>query len=217
MCIFFQFEKTSIDSFFVCESIDSCLNRLKNDENYDLAIGAPRQIILNSSFYSTSNIFCLDRNERIASYQLVLMLRKDIQLKLRIDGIIQKAFESGLFVKWDSDSKRKQKRLHELNSEPNSEPRLPLKNFGSIWFICGTGYMFAIVAFIGEILIQYKMKQKHRYWFWIYLKRFVDGHRHYFRSIPEKLNGTLFQEHIYIPNTTRITKTKTKARKRWTV
>lgn len=199
----------------MCESIDSCLKHLKDDENYDLAIGASRQNILNNPFYSTSNIFCLNRNERIASYQLILMIRKDIQLKLRIDGIIQRAFESGLFVKWNSDRKRKQERLHKLYSEPKSEPKLRLLNFGAIWFICGAGYMFAIATFICEILIQYKMKQKHRYWFWIYLEQCVDGHRHYFRSIPEKLNPTLCQE--CIPNTTPKTKIKPKTRKRWTV
>lgn len=184
-----------IDSYFICKSIDSCLEQLKQDENDNLAIAAPRHQILNSQFYSSLDVFCLNRNEMITSYHSILMTPKDNQLllKSRIDEITQNAFEAGLLDKWKRESQRKKKRE---DSNFVSEPGLRLSNVGAIFFICGGGYTVAIMAFVCETLIHYKMQQNGRLWFWHYLEHLVDGHRHYFRSLPERLMKSLPRKSI---------------------
>lgn len=183
----FQFQQMQIDSFFICKSIDSCLEQLKFNENHNLAIAAPRQHILNSHFYSPLDMFCLNRNEKITSYQPVLMTPKDSQLKSRIDEIARNAFEAGLLVKWKRESQRKKEREH---SHFESEPGLRLSNVGAIFFVCGGGYIVAITAFVCETVIHIKVKQERQFRIWRYLEYLVDGHRHYFRSLPERLMKT---------------------------
>lgn len=196
----FQFQQMQIDSFFICKSIDSCLEQLNLDDNYNLAIAAPRQQILNSHFFSSLDMFCLNRNEKITSYQPVLMIPKDNQLKSRIDEITRNAFEAGLLDKWKRESQRKKK---QENSFFETEPGLRLSNVGAIFFVCGGGYIVAITAFVCETFIHYKVKQKGRFWFWTYLEHFVDGHRHYFRSLPERLMKSFQRKSINISKKTR--------------
>lgn len=176
----FQYKKSQIDNFYVCPSIDECLDHLKHDDNDDLAVGGSRQRILNSHSYSVSEIFCFNRNERIASFQPALLIRRDFAMRQRIDEIIQNAFEGGLFVKWDRDSQRRKKPL--LPYSP--KPILTLAEMAVlfVFFLIG-GWILSISVFINEIVIKRKNQQPNRIRFWIFLEQMVDGERHYFKNL----------------------------------
>lgn len=182
--ISFQYEKSQIGSFALCPSIDRCLDRLKLRENYRLAVGGSRQRILNSRFYSPSKIYCFGHAENIASYQSVLLMRKDFALIGKIDKIIRNAFECGLLVKWDRDSQRKKERIDPF------EPKYALTLEQYVVFlvvIYSIGCIWAILSFFAEIIIKRKMKQRKRSPIWKYLERFFDGNRYYFKNLLEKL------------------------------
>lgn len=167
----------------MCPSIDHCLNQLAHDENTDLAVGGSRQHILNSHQYSMSNLFCFSRNENIASYPSVLLMRKDFAFKSRIDHIIQNAFEGGLFVKWNRDSQRKMKR----KIYPDSSPELTLKEYGILFSIFALGWSLSALVFICEYFIQNKLKESNTSEIWKFLDRFIDAKRYYFKNLPEKM------------------------------
>lgn len=179
-----QYKKSQTDLFFVCPSIDRCLEHLKGDDNSDLAIGGSRQHILNSRFYSPEKMFCFDRNEIIASYQPRLLMRKDFPFKSRVNEIIRNAFEGGLFVKWSRESKRQRERV--IQHERFLAISLQV-SFGPFLFFCGCGSILATLALLSEYIIFKKMSQKNRSRIWVYLEQFFDGKRHYLTNLPEKL------------------------------
>lgn len=156
---------------------------MKYDDN--LAIGGSRQHILNSRSYSPSKIYCFDRDENIASYQPALLMRKDFALRQKIDEIIQYAFESGLFVKWDRDSQRKKERI--LPFIPETELSLGHLSPAFVFIIC-VGSIMSILSVISELIIYRNMQQEQRSWIWMYFEQFFDGNRHYLKDLPEKLS-----------------------------
>lgn len=180
---FFQYSNSQIDSFTICLSIDHCLNHLAYDENADLAVGGSRQHILNTRQYSMSNLFCFSRDENIASYPSVLLMRKDFAFRSRIDYMIQNAFEGGLFVKWNRDSQRKMKRKFYLDTKPE----LTLKEYGILFSIFALGWSLSILVFICEYFIQNKLKETNTSEIWRFLDRFIDAKRYYFKNLPEKM------------------------------
>lgn len=167
----------------MCPSIDNCLEHLTHDDNSDLAVGGSRDYILNSPSYSPLKIFCFDSDESIASYPMVLSMRKDFALKSKVDEIIRNSFEGGLFVKWERDTRRKTEPLRPY--EPQLE--LTLKECAFICFMGSVGFIVSILTFICEIIIYRKLKQNGRSPVWKYLRQFFDGNRHYLRNLPEKL------------------------------
>lgn len=179
----FQYKKSQLDSFFVCSSIDNCLEHLTHDDSSDLAVGGSRKYILNSPSYSPQKIFCFDSDESIASYLMVLSMRKDFALKSKVDEIIRNAFEGGLFVKWDRETRRKTEPIRPY--EPKLE--LTLKECAFVCFICLFGYILSNLTFICEIIIYRKIKKNGQSPVWKYLEQFFDGNRNYFRNLPENL------------------------------
>lgn len=170
----------------VCKSIDGCLKQLRHENNHDLSVGGSSERILNSRFYSASEIFCFDSDQYIAGYQprLWMWMQKDFTLESRINRIIQQAFEGGLFVKWHRDNQRKPKRM----TRDNQWKPFNLKQF-SLPFVTiyGLGIIVSILSFFSEIFIQRKMMQKQRSKVWIYLERFFDGKRHYLANLTDRL------------------------------
>ena len=156
---------------------------MKHDDNDDLAVGGSRQRILNSRSYSPSTIFCFDRVESIASYQPTLLMRKDFDLKQKIDATIQYAFECGLFAKWDRDSQRKKERL--MSFVPSDG--LTLQSLSAFILVIIIGWIMSIASCVSELIIHRKLKQKQRSRIWKYLEQFFDGDRHYLKNLPERL------------------------------
>lgn len=191
----FQYQKSQIDSFYICQSLDSCLEHLKHDDNSDLAVGGSRQHILNSPSYSPSKLFCFNEQEHIVSYQPMLLMRSDFVLKSQINIIIRNAFESGLLEKWNRDSQRKKERLI-----PFQVPiRVNLQNYYVVVTIFGAGIIFSTVTFITERIVENRLK-KTRSSPWTYLEGFFNGRRNYLTHLPEKLqrNQLTLQQFIGI-------------------
>lgn len=156
---------------------------MKHDDNTDLAVGGSRQHISNSPSYSPSKLFCFDYDEHIASYQPTLLMRPDFDLGPEIDSIIRKAFESGLFVKWDRESQRKKERV--VPYQPPPELTLEQYSFGLVTIYC-TGMICSVFGFLLEIIVRRQTRKK-PHPPWTYLEHLVNGHRNYFKDLPKKL------------------------------
>lgn len=175
-----QYARSQIDNYFVCKDIDICLNHLKHDDNEDLAVGGSRQRILNSPSYLSTEIFCFDVDESIVSYQPRLLFRKHFQLKSRFDEIIQHAFESGLFIKWDRDSRKKPERIVEY-VPPMALSLENCQGFLVLFFL--NGILLSVLTFFAELLIAFKRKRETQSKLWKQLEMFFDGKRYYLKDL----------------------------------
>lgn len=146
-------------------------------------MGGSRQHILNSPSYSPSKVFCFDRDEGIAGYQPVLLMRKDFPLRKRIDEIIRNAFESGLFEKWDQDSSIK------ARQDPfEAGTALTLEQYAVFLVIVYIiGCILSTLSLIAEFIVERNVGQDRRFRIWIYLQYLFDGKRHYWNDLPDKL------------------------------
>lgn len=164
----------------MCDDLDRCLQHLKHDDNYDLAIGGSRQRIFNSPNYSSEEIFCFDGAERIAGYQPRLLLSNNFVGRSRVDQIIQNAFESGLFIKWDRENRKPIKHVEEY--EPPFEITLQqAAPILALYLPIAMG--MSIVTFLLERFIFWKRKQNPESQKWKLLESFFDGERHYFKNL----------------------------------
>lgn len=144
-----------------------------------MAVGGSRQHILNSRFYSPWEMFCFGSDQSIVNFQPRLMLRVDILLQSKINRIIQNAFESGLFSKWERDSQRKKERIFPI--EPPLTLNLEQYSFALVT-IYGSGVIISTLALCFEFVIRWNMIRSHQWRIWMYLQQFFDGQRHYFKD-----------------------------------
>lgn len=157
---------------------------MKRDENDDLAVGGSRQNILNSRSYSPSKIFCFDRDKSIASYHPALMMRNEFHLRPRINEIIQNAFDSGLFDKWNRDNQKKKERLIPFE-EPDALNIYHLIPAFINFIFCGS--FISILTFFCECFIHRKMQEQNLSRNCMYVEQFLDSDRHYLKNLPEKI------------------------------
>lgn len=156
------------------------MEHLKHDDNDDLAIGGSRQRILNSRVYSSEEIFCFDSAEHIASYQPRLLISNDFPYKSRVDEIIQNAFETGLFAKWNRENQMPPEHIveYEPPMEITLEQALPL-----FALLLGISLVLSISTFLAELFIFWKRKQNPASQKWKVLESFFDGKRHHFNNL----------------------------------
>lgn len=133
-------------------------------------------------------MYCFDLNEHIVSYQPTLLMRTNFVARPRVDEIIQNAFESGLFLKWDRDSQRKKERI--IPFEPSFVATLEQYSFALV-LVLGTGLTISCLIFFVELFIQHQVQLKPNT-IWTWTRRAVDGHRDFFTFLPEKLQRREF-------------------------
>lgn len=159
------------------------MEHLKHDDNDDLAIGGSRQRILNSRVYSSQEIFCFDSAENIASYQPRIFISNNFPWKSRIDQIIQNAFESGLFVKWNRKSQKPPEIIEEF--EPPMEITLEQATPLFVLFY-STALGLSVLSFFAECYIFRKRKQNPTSQKWKVLESFFDGKRHHLKDLSKR-------------------------------
>lgn len=172
-----------VEFFHICD-IDKCLNYLKRDENDDLAVGGSRQHILNCPEYTPSKIYCFKYRDNVANYQPSLLIRKGFHLKSRIDQIVRRLFEAGIFEKWAQDCKRRRK--YEIPYIAPIEMQL-IHIYFPLIFLMLLAPMVSISTFIAELITANQMKKENNFRIWEYFEQFFSGHRYYFLDWPRRL------------------------------
>lgn len=155
-----------------------CLNRLLDNGNDDLAFAGSRKHIQNILSFSSSKIYCFDKEESIGSYQISLFMRSDLKLKKKIEGIIQRSLEGGLFVKWQRDNKRHRK--YEISYIQPTQ--MKFEHISMALIIGCIGISIATLTFICELVVHRKNQQYPKSKFWIRINQHLCSYRNYFRS-----------------------------------
>lgn len=151
-------------------------------ENYNLAIGGSRNDISNSEAYAQSELFCFERPESIASYQVSFWMSKNNDLNSKINDIISKLFEAGLLRKWLKDSRKKVERLPQKGHSHQLEMERFLFSIYLIYLPC---ILTSCLTFCFEHLVNWNMSKSERHWIWTYCDQCCDGHRHYLQNLAE--------------------------------
>lgn len=178
MLLLLQYPKELIENFYICNSIDACLEEMKRSENYDMAVGASKLQILNSPSFSPSKHYCFGDSESILTYHVSLLLKKNTSMEIRINQIIQHAFEAGLLVKWGQNYK------YEYEDEFFLVPKgqMTISNaLTAVVFGLGVGLPLAFLAFFAEIIVGYKMKRPNPSQFWRYCHKVCSPERIFFK------------------------------------
>lgn len=102
-------------NFRSCTDINSCLETFLSTSSYDIAIAASREHAMNSPLLNESKIYCFQWPENIYVYSVAALAHEDFHLLEMINRQIVRAVESGLIIKWESDSKLKKKTKIEIS------------------------------------------------------------------------------------------------------
>lgn len=178
----FQYPPKSIDSFLTCDDVDLCLEYLKHDDNYDMAVGVSRIHAMSTSFYANHEIFCFDQSENIANYTISLAIHNHYELTAIINKIIRRALEGGLFVKWQRENRNNI--LQEAGAERQPGPLGMDETLIVLYFVGVPGLFLATATFLLERLIasqKSRAKTTGTRIFWKRLENLVDGRRHLFK------------------------------------
>lgn len=85
-----------VNEFILCNSKSKCLNRLLGMESFAVAIS--RQYALNNLIVPSSELYCFNDQNKIQSYHVSTLVRRDFSEIPKINQIIQYSLEGGLFV-----------------------------------------------------------------------------------------------------------------------
>jgi hypothetical protein len=102
--------KFIVENHVECKNVDECFRKIRTDSSKILATS--RSHVANNPFGYIDNVdyFCFPFTDNIVIYSTVLMFRKYHHLVTIFNEKIRTVAESGLLLKWQSDSKRSEKR-----------------------------------------------------------------------------------------------------------
>ena len=145
-----------------CPNLDECMKCLEHNEK--LAVAIPRIHALNHPFVDKSELFCFPSAQRISTYVVVMLSRKNSPKLPGINRIIEDALEFGLIKKWTEESQMTQRirqrmgltnvRVHQSGDGPVI---FTLMHFESTLLIIVTGISIATFFFILELLAHYQL------------------------------------------------------------
>lgn len=154
-----------------CDSMDSCLNRLQNNENMAVAVS---RIFFDASNHS--NVYCFDRTQAVMSRSTVFMIQPKNPMYNEFNEIFNRLIRSGLIAKWIKD-----RYVHKFEPIAEDPPYESIKLYQAIgpFAVCSPILLLAFVAAIAEQIIYWQLLKNRNSRFWSLADRFIDGQRHY--------------------------------------
>lgn len=156
--------------------------------NDKLAVAVSRLHATNS--INAPHIFCFAINENIYNYPVSMLIRKNHHLFDRINSIVYRSFESGLFTKWINDGTYFG--YNRIDDHPY-RVQFAIEHIAGAIIAYFTMGSMAIIALITEIIVDKKMRPRNVHQFWRLMNKLIDN-RHYgaieifndVRSSPQK-------------------------------
>lgn len=169
--IFGQIPRSYLDEHFhICEDIGQCL--LDLEINNRLAIATSRQHALN---HRISKIYCFDESQNIYKHLISMYVRKDHHAFDNIMIFTIRAFESGLFVKWERDSKI----AHQAKPKVSTIFSLKLSHiYGSIFIYLLFAFL-GMIFFLAEMYTFRKARVENSRRFWVICDLLIEGQRNF--------------------------------------
>lgn len=166
-----------LDAFRICVDLNECLRDLKDNNN--LAVAISRQGAFNNPVIAQSDIFCFEEDQNINSYLVAMYIRRDHHNLRKLNEIIERSFESGLFVKWARDSKVALPEATEDRPVISMElDQLYAAMFAYLVFI-----FFAASSFVAEIFAFRNLTGPNPSRFWAVVKFLIDDERYFLKDI----------------------------------
>lgn len=163
---------TQMESYIVCADSSSCLDQLV--QRGDVAVAMSRQNALATA--SDRDIFCFNRANNIRNYSMTLLMRRERVHTPKWNRKIQQTFEGGLIGKWLEDLQNKK----EKNSDGYIRP-LTIEDMSGVFLLCGAVLSAAFIAFVLELIIHHKLKDRNSHRFWRTADWMIDGRRHFLK------------------------------------
>lgn len=160
--------------------MDHCLAHLLFNDN--LAVAVSRFHAMN--VVQTPDVYCFGRtgnSDNIYNYHVSMLIRKDHQLYGKINDIVSRSFEAGLFNKWTRDS-RYQLQPNRMEQQPY-KVQLGMEHIsGAIIAYITIGAM-AVIALITEIVVNKQMMKRNPARFWRLMHKLIDSKRYGFMEL----------------------------------
>lgn len=188
---FIKFSSDGVIMFQQCSRMDQCLMDLKQDKNYDLAVGGFSRHLKHLPQFSATEIFCFDKSESLISYPISLIVKNE--RKAIIDTVIKRFLEFGIIQKIILDF-RSMEEKDKIAEDVPIELRFEHVD-GFFIFIYGIGMAISALIWLFELLVNMKSRNKKAHRTWHFIERCIDGRRHYFKNLPEKLRNKFSKEH----------------------
>lgn len=161
-------------NFIFCENIDVCLEKLRYDEY--LAVAVSRLHAQNSPTISRTEMFCFTRANNVYSYSVAVPLSMDFQLIDAINAVIRSAMESGLINRWSKFNIEPATRSLATDGKPleneNATIVLTVDHIVGALLIMVFGYVLAIIVFLAERVVYWRVRQGTESKLFLYLHRF---------------------------------------------
>lgn len=168
----------------LCNNINDCLVKIKYNDK--IAVSVSREHAMNNLEILKSELFCFTKSNNVYSYSVTMLAKKNFHLLSRMNTIIRQIVEFGLIQKWEKqDYTVMQIRLEQnqpINNLDNNLIVLTVGHIGGALIIMFVGWIFGILSFIVEILINTKLA-KRRYFRHMtkYLDAFVNPDRYFLK------------------------------------
>lgn len=113
-----------------------------------------------------------------------MVINKEFNDRYDVNELIRRIFEAGLVTKWHHDIRR----VYEKPTPSIGSPYVRFEQLsGAFVFLLLSGWSLAILTFMGELIVQWRVRDPKAARVWTYLAQFFDGKRHYFTDLPRKL------------------------------
>lgn len=165
-------------NFEICTYTDECLMRLRYDDK--LAVAVSRLHAQNTPAVSQSEIFCFPRSDNIYSYSIAMPIKLDFHMLPVINYNIRQLFEFGLTERWNklSQSIAANEEIKKiLNSAASGKDDslvvLTVPHITGAILIMFFGQFLSLIAFLTEIFVESRIRQKNCLKIWLLLHWFL--------------------------------------------
>lgn len=138
-----------LEGFKVCTSYKQCISRFINNENSAISVSRKQMSYNNEAI--KINKYCFNQRNNLYSYSVSTISYPYHYLLPRLNNMIGRVSQAGLFTKW-SNEMEKSKPIQHID-----HVKLSLRHMEGVFVLLGIGLFMAIVAFFIEwIYFSYK-------------------------------------------------------------
>lgn len=127
---------------------------------------------MNNPAISKSELFCFTKSNNVYSFSVAMLAKRNFHLLTRMNTIIRRVVEFGLIEKWEKeDDTVRQIRLERIRPSESEDNLIVLTvgHIGGALVILLFGWLFGILSFIVEILINCRFVRRNframaRFW-----------------------------------------------------
>lgn len=152
-----------------------------------IAVGVSRHHAMNYPLVPFTELTCFNEYPPIYTYFISMFVHENYQRREDIFQLTQRAFESGLFIKWHREIQLKPKPIADYQWEP-----FQIEHMGAAVLASISVLGFAVGFFILEIISFRKIHERNPSRFWIIIEMIINNKRYFLNaSVKDTYNPSL--------------------------